>query len=136
MTVEHRTEPLRDGLPHTIALDAETSLVAVLPNGLAVQWLQADPLAIVSSSHPEGDPHVPGAATPPRAPMRLLVLAGSQPLAAVPLVAGLHRTVPDDGGPDGARLELEILGWEVHAGTLRGAGDFGSFVDFAWRRVA
>ena len=136
MTLARRTEPLRDGLPHTIALDAEVSLVAVLPNGLAVPWLQADPLAIVSSSRPEGDPHVPGAAPPPRAPLRLLVLTGPQPVAAVPLVAGLHRTLPDHGGPDGARLELEIIGWEVHAGTLRGAGDFGSFVDLAWRRVA
>jgi hypothetical protein len=135
MTLVRRTEPLVGGLPHTIGLDTELSLALVLPSGLAMQWLRADPLAVVSSSAGDGEPHVPDAAPAPRAPLRLLALVRSQPVAAVPLVAGLQRALPDDGGPGGARLELQILTWELHAGTLRGAGDFGSFVDVAWRRV-
>jgi len=139
MTVERRTEPLVAGLPQTIVLDADVSLAVTLPNGLAAQWTDADPQAVVSSSRPETQPHVPDGGAPvgsvARPPLRLLVLVRAVPVAAVPLVAALHRTVPDDGGPDGVRVELEIVAWELRAGTLRGAGDFGSFVDLAWRRA-
>jgi hypothetical protein len=134
MTLERRTEPLVAGLPQTIALDADVSLAVTMPNGLASQWLDTDPQALVSSSLPELEPHAPGGAVA-RPPLRLLLLVRSAPVAAVPLVAGLRRVVPDDGGAAGVRVELEIVGWEVRAGTLRSAGDFGSFVDLAWRRA-
>jgi hypothetical protein len=32
-------------------------------------------------------------------------------------------------------VELAILDWEVRAGSMRGAGDFGSFIELAWRRA-
>jgi hypothetical protein len=138
MTLARRTEPLVAGLPQTIVLDADVSLALALPNGLAAQWLDADPQALVSSSRRELEPHAPGgepAGAVLRPPLRLLLLVRSAPVAAVPLVAGLRRLVPDDGGPAGVRVELEIVGWEVRAGTLRSPGDFGSFVDLAWRRA-
>jgi hypothetical protein len=135
MTLTRRTEPLVAGLPQTIVLDADVSLALTLPNGLAAQWLAADPQAVVSSSRSELEPHAADAGVAPRPPLRLLVMAGAQPVAAVPLVAGLRRTLPDDGGPNGVRVELEIIGWEVRAGTLRSPGDFGSFVELAWRRA-
>jgi hypothetical protein len=134
MTLERRTELLVAGLPQTIVLDADVSLALALPNGLAAQWLAADPLAVVSSSLPELEPHTPGGAVA-RPPLRLLLLVRSAPVAAVPLVAGLRRVLPDDGGAAGVRIELEIVAWEVRAGTLRSAGDFGSFVELAWRRA-
>lgn len=135
MTLARRTEPLVAGLPHTIVLDADVSLALTLPNGLAAHWLAADPQALVASSRPELEPHVPDPAVVARPPLRLLVMVASKPVAAVPLVAGLRRGLPDDGAAGGVRVELEIIGWELRAGTIRGFGDFGSFVDLAWRRA-
>ncbi len=135
MTLARRTEPLVAGLPHTIVLDADVSLALTLPNGLAAQWLAADPQAIMASSRPELEPHVPESGAVARPPLRLVAMVSSKPVAAVPLVAGMRRAVPDHGDAGGVRVELEIVGWEVRAGTLRGSGDFGSFVDLAWRRA-
>ena len=42
--------------------------------------------------------------------------------------------VPDDGGEGGEVVELTIVDWDVRAGTVRGAGDFGSRLDVAFRR--
>jgi hypothetical protein len=130
---------LTSGLPQTIVLDGDVSLTLTLPTGVALQWRDAEPLALVSSSDVELEPYTPDPGEPVgavrRAPLRLLVLAGGRPVAAVPLVAGLHRTVPDQGGPDGVRIELEVARWEIRAGTLRSPGDFGSFVELAWGRA-
>ena len=35
----------------------------------------------------------------------------------------------------GAMIDLWILGYALHAGTLREIGDFGSYVEVAWQRV-
>lgn len=139
MTLTRLTERLTGGLPQTIPLDADVSLALTLPNGLALQWRDADPQALVSSSAPEAAPHAPDAGDPVgavrRPPLRMLVLVRGAPAATVPLVAALKRTLPDDGGPEGVRVALEVLGWELRAGTLRGGGDFGSYVELAWRRA-
>lgn len=131
------TTPLSAGLPQTIELDREISLAVTLPNGLARSWLEADPSHVVSSSADELAPAPAGASADDdriRSPLRLLVLVGGALVAAVPLAAGLRRTVPDDASGD-ALVELVVLGWDVRAGSLRGPGDAVSNLDLAWRRV-
>ena len=92
----------------------------------------------MSSSAPELAA-APGGADEPvgcvdQAAPRLVVLMGGRTLGSVPLVAGTRRSVPDSGG-SGEVVELAIVGWELHAGTLRGAGDFGSRLELSWRRT-
>jgi hypothetical protein len=71
-----------------------------------------------------------------RAPVRLLLRQRSPLSASLPLVAGLRRSVPDAGDAAlGATIEIAVIAWDVRAGSLRGAGDFGSRVELAWRRV-
>lgn len=129
------TEPLTAGLPQTIPLDRELSLVLTLPNGLARTWKEADPAQTVSSSAAELGPapdSPPPGGDPIEAPLRLLVLVTGEVVASVPLVAGLRRAVPDGGG---SLAELVVLGWDVRAGSLRAPGDAVSRIDLAWRRV-
>lgn len=135
--MERRVETLTGGLAQAIELDRDVSLLLLVPNGLATAWRDADPAQLVSSSAPELAA-APGGADEPvgrvdQAAPRLVVLMGGQTLGSVPLVAGSQRPVPDSGG-GGEVVELAILGWELHAGTLRGPGDFGSRLELAWRR--
>jgi hypothetical protein len=117
------TQPLVNGLPRAIPLDARLKLVVALPTGVATLWRDADPAAVVSQA---------GVADGP--PLRALLIRDGAVLASVPLVAGLARAIPDAGDPAlGALIELRVLGWDVRAGCLRGAGDTTSFVDLAWR---
>jgi hypothetical protein len=133
-------ETLLGGFPNTINLTDELTLTLVVPNGLAHLWRDADPSELVSASDGEiqasiAAPAIPvGAVT--RAPARLLLRLSGTTVASVPLVAGLHRRLPDGGDPAlGVSVELAILGWELHAGSLRGPGDFGSRITLAWRRI-
>jgi hypothetical protein len=130
-------DALAAGLPQTIALDRDVSVVVVVPSGLATAWRDADPSALVSSAADELAPVDAGAETPignvGRARPRLLVLLAGAPVAWLPLVAGARRSVPDDG-EQGETVELAIVDWDVRAGTLRGAGAFGSRLQLAWRR--
>jgi len=121
------------GLPHVIALDKSTSVTVVLPSGLARAWRDADSALVVSSSEAEQAPSVPEAADDvARPPLRLGIDRNGTVLGTIPLAAGLRQVVPRDGG-SGAAIELVVLGWELRAGTVRGAGDFGSRVTLAWR---
>ena len=123
------------GVPFAWPLDLELGLVLIVPAGDAVRWRDADPTAIVADSDLDDAPNLPGdPESPRRAPARLLVRRGRDVLAAVPLVAGLWRVLPD-GDADQSIVELYIVGFRMAAGTLRGAGDYGSFVEVAWRRV-
>jgi hypothetical protein len=132
------SQPLANGLPYAIRLDAQLRLVVALPTGLAMAWLDADPAAIVSRSSDQTVPPAAGATQPVGAiaypPVRLYLLRDGTPLASVPLVAGLRRSVPD-AGSDGVLVELLVLAWDLRAGTMRGPGDVGSWVDLAWRRA-
>ncbi|MBZ4422789.1 hypothetical protein [Myxococcus sp. RHSTA-1-4] len=137
--------PLVRGLPQPLPLDGELELVLYAPLGQAVLIREADPTALVGGSEPEDTRHTPvpaatrlaTAATQAlaRAPARLVVRMAGTIAGVLPLAAGLWRAVPDGGGAPGARLEVVVLGWALHVGTLRGAGDFGSFVELAWRRA-
>jgi hypothetical protein len=130
---------LAAGLPQTIDLDQDVSVVIVVPSGLAATWRDADPSALVSTAANELEPADPAAATPPadgrvdRGRPRLLVQRAGTPVAWMPLVAGTRRSLPDDG-EQGETVELAVAGWDVRAGTLRGAGAFGSRLQLAWRR--
>ena len=133
-------QPVTGGLPCTLRLDGTVRAVLAIPAGEARPWLDADPTTPVAASDPELAP-VDGnatgadtiAATPPRP--RLYLVAGGAVVASVPLVAGSRRRLPDDGdAAGGALIEIMILGWDLRAGNLRGAGDYGGFIDLAWRR--
>jgi hypothetical protein len=133
------SQTLAAGLPQTITLTDDLTLTLVVPNGLAHAWRDADPAAPISESGSEIRPFAP---TPleigstRRPPARVLLRRTGTTLASVPLVAGLHRFIPDHGDPgEGVAVELAIISWQLHAGILRGPGDFGSRIELAWRRA-
>jgi hypothetical protein len=123
------------GVPFAWPLDLDFSVVLFVPTGTAVLWRDADPTAIVCDSEIEETPSLAGRPEAlPRAPARLLLRRGQDVVATVPLVAGLRRRLPD-GDSDASIVELYVVAFRISAGTLRGAGDYGSFVEVAWRRV-
>ena len=132
-------QALTGGLPQRVELGAGVHAVLVLPTGLARQWLDADPRDLVSISGDDLATRAAPAAPDPvplagRAPLRLVVRRGTEVLGSVPLAAGLRRTCPDAGGDGrGAAVEVAIVAWHLCAGTVRGPGDYGSFVSLAWR---
>ncbi|MFG1893777.1 hypothetical protein ACGFIP_07170 [Micromonospora zamorensis] len=139
-------QSLTAGLPHRVELGAGVHAVLILPTGLARQWLNTDPLAVVSSSADDlaSRPAPPAVPPPPalvgRVPLRLVVRQGTRILGSVPLAAGLRRVCPDAGpavstGSTPIAVEVVVLGWLLHAGTVRGSGDYGSSVALAWRRA-
>ncbi len=143
-------QSLTAGLPHRVEFGAGVHAVLILPTGLARQWLATDPLAVVSSSADDLAPRPVPAAAPPalvgRVPLRLVVRQGTRILGSVPLAAGLRRVCPDAGPPTDTgssstassapiAVELLVLTWLLHAGTVRGSGDYGSSLALAWRRA-
>jgi hypothetical protein len=134
------SQPLVNGLPQTVDLDAELSLIVAVPSGEAIRWRDDEPTGVVSDSDPELAPAAGVSGTPvgavSRLPARALVRHGGEIVGSVPLVAGSRRVVPDEGDDDrGARIELLMLGWDIRTGSMRGPGDAGSRIEFAWRRV-
>jgi hypothetical protein len=125
------------GLPLSVPLGNGYELLLVMPTGLARQWMEARGGDLVASSEGESRPHdaaVPAESTFARAPVRWLVKRGGKIVAAVPFSVGTVRRVCDGGAVEqGVGLELITLSWRLHAGSMRGAGDFGSQVEFAWR---
>jgi hypothetical protein len=133
-------QSLSTGLPFTLPLFRDLSLTLVVPTGLAVQWRDADALAVVSRSDdqiaPEAaqaDPATLGAVD--RAPARFILLQSGVVVASVALVAGLRHLLPDSADATGAAIELAIVSWDVRAGNVRGDGDFGSRIRFGWREA-
>ncbi|WP_322762456.1 hypothetical protein [Frankia sp. Cr2] len=136
---------LTAGLPQRIELGAGVHAVLVLPTGLAQQWLDTEPLAVVSTSADDlAARPVPGVPSLPRlvarTPLRLVVRRGTQILGSVPLAVGLRRVCAAGAAPPGpsggaAAVELMILDWHLAAGTVRGSGDYGSHVSLGWRRA-
>jgi hypothetical protein len=137
---------LTAGLPHRVELGAGVHAVLILPTGLARQWLATDPLAVVSSSADDLAPRPAPTAAPPlpalvgRVPLRLVVRQGTRILGSVPVATGLRRVCPDAGTPTApggtpVAVEVLVLAWLLHAGTVRGSGDYGSQLTVAWRRT-
>lgn len=135
-------QSLTAGLPQRIELGAGVNAVLILPTGLARQWLDAEPLAVVSTGaddlavRPASAP-VPLPRLVARSSLRLVVRRGQQILGSVPLAAGLRRTCTAAvAGPAGAAsVEVFVLDWHLAAGTVRGAGDYGSYLSIGWRRA-
>jgi hypothetical protein len=133
-------QSLSIGLPFTVPLFRDMSLTLTVPTGLAIQWRDADALAVVSQSDAEalGQPAKASMATlgaVDRAPARLILLQSGAAVASVPLVAGLRHLLPDSAAGVGAAIELAILSWDIRAGNVRGVGDFGSRIRFGWREA-
>ncbi len=126
------------GLPHTIKLTDHLGLTLLLPNGLAHEWRDADPEAIVSRSADERQAataaQIAARADLPRPPLRVMVQLDGVLQESVAVVAGGRVPSPRSGRPDrGVRLELVFLSWLITAGTVRGLGDYGSRIRLAWR---
>jgi hypothetical protein len=130
---------LPSGLPATIELDRELSLVLTLPTGLAAPWRDAAADDIVATAEDDLAP-LPG--PPPtrdpvaEAPLRLHLRRGSTVVAATPLGVGARLRLPDGGDQlIGTLVEVVLLDWIIRAGSIRGAGDAGSRLVLAWRRA-
>lgn len=127
---------LRAGVPHAVTLSATERVLLIAPTGVAAFWRDADPSIVISAAEPELTPSPAPALLPPaaltRLPARLLFQVSNRTVAVAPLVAGVVQTLPS-GDASAVRVELVVLDWQLHAGTLRGAGDFGSHISIAWR---
>jgi hypothetical protein len=132
-------QPLVAGLPATIPLTKELSLVLALPTGLAQSLRELDANVVVSEDTGERRPYQPGGAaigSTERAPARLFLLRNGVVTGSAPLVAGVRRRLPEDGDESqGTVVELVVLSWRILAGTVLGVGDYGSQISFAWREV-
>lgn len=133
---------ITQGVPHTITLDSEFSLLLVVPTGLARSWLAAPPAAVVTSSQPQLSATGPVVddgpvddTLRPGAPARLVVLRAGALAGAIALSANAQAVIPEASPVPGTRIAVVIRGWDVRAGSLRGPGDVGSFISVAWRRV-
>jgi hypothetical protein len=126
-----RVDVLLDrGVPHRMTLDAEHDLVVLVPTGVAVDWRDADPAEPVSAAADDraaraAEPDVPVGALR-RPPARLVVVTAGTVAATAPLVASGPRRC--------ARVDVQVLDWDLRAGALRGPGDGLSRLSLAWRR--
>lgn len=125
------------GLPANLPLDAELSLALFVPTGDPVLWREATSDDSFADSSDGRAPRAANLAQDPvaQAPARLVLRQAGTNLAAMPLVVGARRRLPDDGGAVGALVEIVILDFLLNAGSMLGVGSFGSFIALAWRRA-
>lgn len=132
-------EPITRALPHKIQLPDDVNLVVVVPSGLANTWSDAEPTLELTSSTDERLPYSDGgepyAASLDRPPARLFVRKGKRLRASIALTVGATAVVDIEGDGKGALLEIHILGWDLRCGSMRDAGDYGSRIAIAWKRV-
>jgi hypothetical protein len=129
-------QELTRGVPFQWTLEGDLDVVLFVPTGFAILWRDADPAAVASAGAAELAPHAaPRGADPHEQPaIRLLIRRARATVASIPLAAGLARITPDGDGARSA-LELFVTVWVLHAGCVRGPGDYGSFIDLGWRRA-
>lgn len=131
-------EPIVRGLPYTIGLDREVSLVISLPTGLAAQWMNGSGTDVLSTASaetaPQADPAQPSSPLQ-RSPLRLYVRTGGRTSAVIPLVAGLRAAFPNGSSPGAVNYEVRILDWDIRIGNVLGGGNYGSHIKLAWRRA-
>lgn len=120
-------QPIRAGLPHEVALGPRMRALLVLPTGLARPWLDMPAGTVVSAGADLPDTAAPfGRAAP-----RLRVQRDKATIAVLPLVPDVVQDVADAAGA--VPLQIQVLDWALHAGTVLGPGDFGSFLRLAVR---
>lgn len=132
------TQSVTTGLPATFTLSDGFQAVLLFPTGFARRWIEADPGALLATSADERQPYDPNAAEAfaltPRPPLRLLVRRNGRTLGAIPANVGVIRRISDSGDKaDGVVIEVVLKAWEIYAGSVRGAGNFGSSIQMAWR---
>jgi hypothetical protein len=129
-----------NGLPHIVDLPNNTRLTVTLPTGLLPHWLDADPADLVATSDDEEAPRpaeLPEQTdTAARPALRLSARQSGRALGTMSFSLQATRLLRDDGdAAAGAAIEVVLLGWALHAGTVRGHGDFGSSISLGWRRA-
>jgi hypothetical protein len=104
--------PVRGGLPHSIDLFPRWRAVLSRPTGVIGWWLRRDPFEPIDHGAP-----------------RLRFQLDGATVCVVPLVTGqpFRITRPDGGTP----LDAMVTDWQLHAGDMRGPGNYGSFVTLA-----
>ena len=126
------------GLPVTLSLSKNIQVRLASSTGLAREWVAGNPRSVVSAASWQLAPHQPGvppvivealAATPV-----LQVRASVGALGAMPLQPVAARTFARTGAAP-TLAEIILLDWQLCAGNLRGAGDYGSFIRLAWRQA-
>jgi hypothetical protein len=132
------SERMLAGLPHRIVVGGDTQLVVVFPTGLGTFWRDAQPTLPVALSTAETDPtgSAPASEELDSPRLYLQMRRADRTLGSRPLHAGACILLPDNGGGlTGVQYEVWCIGYALHAGTVRGPGDFGSSISLAWRRV-
>ncbi|MEK8105542.1 hypothetical protein NKG94_11075 [Micromonospora sp. M12] len=135
-------QALTAGVPHRVELGAGVHAVLILPTGLARQWLDTDPSRWSAAPPTTWRPPAPPATPRPPALVGRCRCAWSSARAPDPRLAaarrrpapGLPRRRPDHRAHPTV-VELLVLSWLLHAGTVRGSGDYGSSLALAWRRA-
>lgn len=118
-TATRVTYALDRGLPEYIQLNADLGVFVVAAIGRADVWQRADPTAVVSTPATGGHP------------FRLVLRTGGDHAGALPLTAGARRLVQLPG-PRRLATTVAVVDWELHAGSVRGPGVFGSRIELAW----
>ena len=118
-----------DSMPHELALADGWSVILYAPTGIAREWLDGDPAAVVSSSRLESVPHAAPGDEAARAAPRLVIRRGGALLGALPLAAGVIGTFHTPS----AMLEIVAVSWEIRAGAMRGGSPGSARIELAFR---
>ncbi len=125
--------PIRQGLPHQFDLLPRWRGVLVLPVGVAAPLLSMPPGTLLSSHDAAPMPATEPPPLPARDAPRLRVLYDAAVVAVLPLAAGLSTDVMARDGSH--RIRIHIAAWALHAGTMVGPGNFGSFIRLAATQI-
>lgn len=107
------------GLPEYLPLHPDLGVFVVAAIGRADTWHRADPRTVVAT------PAAPGGI------FRLVLRSGGAFVGALPLTAGARRVV-HLAAPGRPATAVAAVDWELRAGSVRGPGAYGSWIELAW----